>query len=144
MRLQVSFRRNFQTTQGIISICKQLYAKTSCESSCNKTVTKKISAIKLKPDGNWAFQNLKSITKWLKDNQVKVLKWPAQSHFLNHLLTDLEINVPEKGAQKPNCIVGSLWKATSRVSFQIQTVNRQCYQIFTKYVNWITENLVYL
>ena len=50
----------------------------------------KTSVKKLKLGRKWVFQmdndhkhTSKVVTKWLKDNKVKVLEWPSQSHDLN-------------------------------------------------------------
>ena len=50
----------------------------------------KTSDRKLKLGRKWVFQmdndpkhTSKVVTKWLKDNKVKVLEWPSQSHVLN-------------------------------------------------------------
>ena len=43
----------------------------------------KTSVRKLKLGRKWIFQMDKVVSKWLKDNKVKVLEWPSQSANLN-------------------------------------------------------------
>ena len=35
------------------------------------------------PNGQYSNHTSKAVAKWLKDNKVKVLEWPSQSHDLN-------------------------------------------------------------
>ena len=97
----------------------------------------KKSVRNLKLGCKWVFQmdnvpkhTSKVVSKWLKDNKVKVLEWPSQSPDLNptenlwaelkkHVrarrptnLTPLTSSARRNGPKFTQLIVGSLWKAT--------------------------------
>uniref|UniRef100_A0AAZ3RFC2 Tc1-like transposase DDE domain-containing protein n=1 Tax=Oncorhynchus tshawytscha TaxID=74940 RepID=A0AAZ3RFC2_ONCTS len=100
----------------------------------------KTSVRKLKLGGKWVFQmdnepkhTSKVVSKWLKDNKVKVLEWPSQSPNLNPIdnlwaelkkrvrarrptnLTQLHQLCQEEKKTFTQLIVGSLWMASRNI-----------------------------
>lgn len=119
----------------------------------------KTSARKLNLGHKWVFQmdndnkhNSKVVAKWLKDNKVKVLEWLSQSPDLSLIenlwaelkkhvqarwpinLTQLHQFCMEEWANitANSVIVRSLYKAKKKR----ETIQRRCYEILTKYVNF--------
>ena len=96
----------------------------------------KTSVRKLKLSRKWVFQmdndpkhTSKVMEQWLKDNKVKVLKWPSQSPDLNptenlcaELKKRLRATRPTNLTQLHQLIVGSLWKATWNICHKLNNL----------------------
>ena len=128
----------------------------------------KTSVRKLNLGRKWVFQmdndpkhTSKVVSKWLKDNKVKVLEWPSQSPDLNpieHLwaelkkrerarrptnLTQLHQLCREEWAKFTQIIVGSLWNATQNVWLKLNNLKAMLPK--TNWVNvnfWPTRNVM--
>ena len=114
----------------------------------------KTSVRNLKLGRKWVFQMdndpkhaSKVVAKWLKDNKVKVLEWPSQSHVLyptenvwaelkkrvrarrSTNLTQLHQLCQEEWAKIHPTYCGKLVEGYLKRLTQVKPFKRQCYQI---------------